>query len=698
MLKRGLILLIISYSCCVGHLVLSQNSITYSTTASNCSDSTSALISVYVQGGQAPYQYVLDNGTFTANNNAGVFYGLGSGNYDVSVTDALGTVVSANGIIILPGTFLSVSPSDTSVCPNSNLQISVSGGNGNYNWSAIPVDPTLTLALNDSISVSPVLNTIYTVATNDLNTNLLYNGTFEDGNIGFYSGYTSLFPSNTIGIQAAYGITVNASFWDSIFSPCVDHTYGNGIGKMMVLDGAVSGNNPFWKQTIAVEKNKNYTFSYFAQSLTASNPAQISVSFNGIATGIDTLSTSTCIWEEYSYSWFSGNDSSITIVLTDLETSAIGNDFALDDLIFSTLKSCSITSSVQITTNSANLGLSYPANACVGGNNIAPVLNPNFPANGTFNVTPAGLNVDPLTGIIVLGNATPGTYQIIYTKILCNQNVQDTALITVRARPNLIQLTGGDYYCAGQEFNPLALLVSGTPSWDVYYSLNGIPQSVMNVISLPISIGNSIGTYVLDSIHDLYCSNIMVGSQTISVQDGPQIPLFLGDTSLCENESTSSIQVSNFNPLGAVNWYSDAALSNYLFSDDEFFPSSDTSAVFYVTQEVNGCEGPYGILSVSIVPCGFVIPTAFTPNNDNQNDRWEIVGLDTKYPTNSVRIFNRWGELLFESLEGKYSNNEWDGTYKGEALPVGSYYYIIELAKDNSNEPINGTVSIIRLK
>ena len=697
MLKRGLILLIISYSCCVGHLVLSQNSITYSTTASNCSDSTSALISVYVQGGQAPYQYVLDNGTFTANNNAGVFYGLGSGNYDVSVTDALGTVVSANGIIILPGTFLSVSPSDTSVCPNSNLQISVSGGNGNYNWSAIPVDPTL-IAFNPSVIVSPVLNTIYTVATNDLNTNLLYNGTFEDGNIGFYSGYTSLFPSNTIGIQAAYGITVNASFWDSIFSPCVDHTYGNGIGKMMVLDGAVSGNNPFWKQTIAVEKNKNYTFSYFAQSLTGSNPAQISVSLNGIATGIDTLSTSTCIWEEYSYSWFSGNDSTITIVLTDLETSAIGNDFALDDLSFSTLKSCSITSSVQITTNSANLGLSYPANACVGGNNIAPFLNPNFPANGTFNVTPAGLNVDPLTGIIVLGNATPGTYQIIYTKILCNQNVQDTALITVRARPNLIQLTGGDYYCAGQEFNPLALLVSGTPSWDVYYSLNGIPQSVMNVISLPISIGNSIGTYVLDSIQDLYCSNIMVGSQTISVLDGPQIPLFFGDTSLCENESTSSIQVSNFNPLGAVNWYSDAALSNYLFSDDEFFPSSDTSAVFYVTQEVNGCEGPYGILSVSIVPCGFVIPTAFTPNNDNQNDRWEIVGLDNKYPTNSVRIFNRWGELLFESVEGKYSNNEWDGTYKGEALPVGSYYYIIELAKDNSNEPINGTVSIIRLK
>ena len=113
---------------------------------------------------------------------------------------------------------------------------------------------------------------------------------------------------------------------------------------------------------------------------------------------------------------------------------------------------------------------------------------------------------------------------------------------------------------------------------------------------------------------------------------------------------------------------------------------------------MNGCEGPYGILSITVEPCGLVIPTAFTPNGDNQNETWGIVGIDAKYPTNIVKVFNRWGELLYESFEGNYSSNEWDGTYKGEALPVGSYYYIIELAKDQSSEPLNGTVSIIRLK
>ena len=698
MLEKGLILLLLFYSCCESHVVLSQNSVTYSTTGSNCSDSTSGLISIYVKGGQAPYQYVLDNGTFTTNNTSGIFYNLGAGTYTVSVTDALGAIVSSSGIVIPTGVYLEVNPSTISVCPNSNLQISVSGGNGNYNWSAIPVDPTLLFAFNDSILVSPIQNTVYTVATNALNTNLIFNGTFEYGDLGFFSAYSSLFPTNPSGAQESYGITNNASSWHPSYSACVDHTLGNGIGKMMVLDGATNGTSPFWQQTIAVEKNKNYVFTYFAQSLTNTNPAEIQAVFNGITVGIDTLQLLTCDWLSTSYNWFSGNDSSITIVLTDLNNSAIGNDFALDDISLSTLLSCSNTSTVQITTNNLDLGLQYPANACVGGSNISPVLNPNYPSTGSFNVIPAGLNVHPVTGIMNLTNANPGNYQIIYSLPICNQLSHDTAMITIRARPSLLELTGGDYYCIGQTFNPLSLLVTGSPNWDIYFSLDGVPQSVLNVSSLPILIGNSVGTYVLDSIHDAYCSNVLVGSQTIALTDGPQVPQFFGDTSLCENESTTSIQVSNFNPSGTVNWYSDAALTNYLFSDDELFPSSDTSAVFYAVQEVNGCEGPYGILSGSIVQCGFVIPTAFTPNNDTQNDRWEIVGLDSKYPTNSVKIFNRWSELLFESVEGKYSNNEWDGTYNGEALPVGSYYYIIELAKDQSIEPINGTVTIIRLK
>lgn len=696
-MKKLLFSLLIACLFYLDQGVLGQNTLTYSSTIANCSDSNSALIAVYIKGGQSPYQYVLTNGSSSITNSSGIFYGLGAGNYNVSVTDAAGIVVSANGISISPNTYLLVTPNDTTSCPNSNLLLVVTGGTGNYNWSSLPPDPTLMAVFNDSVVVSPILNTVYTVATNDLNTNLLFNGTFEYGDIGFFSGYTSLFPNNLTSMLAAYGIVNNAATWQPNYSSCVDHTLGNGIGKMMAISGAASGNTPFWQQTIAVEKNKNYVFSYFVQSLTNPNSGTIQVEFNSTIIGIDSLPLLDCDWEIHSYTWFSGNDSSVTITLTDFTSSAIGNDFAVDDMSLSTLKSCSATSTVEIATVNTDLGLQYPANACVGGNNVPPILNPTYPTNGSFNVLPAGLNVHPVTGIISLGNATPGTYQLIYSLPLCNQLVFDTAFITIRPKPNLLQLTGGAYNCDNQDFNPLALLVNGTAPWNVYYSLDGLPQNVLSATSLPISLDNAIGTYTLDSIQDAYCSNVVVGTQSISILDGPQIPQFLGDTVFCENETTSSVQISNYNPSGSANWYNDPNLTNYLFSDNEVFPSNDTSATFYVTQVVNNCEGPYAAITITIIPCGFVIPTAFTPNNDGQNDTWEIVGIDSKYPTNTVRVFNRWGESLFESIEGKYDSNRWDGKFKGEPLPVGSYYYIIELAKDKSTEPINGTVSIIRL-
>jgi len=92
-----------------------------------------------------------------------------------------------------------------------------------------------------------------------------------------------------------------------------------------------------------------------------------------------------------------------------------------------------------------------------------------------------------------------------------------------------------------------------------------------------------------------------------------------------------------------------------------------------------------------------VIPTAITPGTDGINDTWEIQDLDLNYPDNSVRVYNRWGNLVFEhnsSVLNPYSNNRWDGTYNGDDLPVASYYYIIEF-NDESNGSETGIVSII---
>ncbi len=114
---------------------------------------------------------------------------------------------------------------------------------------------------------------------------------------------------------------------------------------------------------------------------------------------------------------------------------------------------------------------------------------------------------------------------------------------------------------------------------------------------------------------------------------------------------------------------------------------------YFVTFSDNGCESSATQFTITINDCDINIPTAFTPDKDNVNDVWELENIDQVYPENVVRIYNRWGSLLFESEKGKYETKPWDGKYNGEQLPVASYYFMIEY--NTNNKADTGTVSII---
>lgn len=86
----------------------------------------------------------------------------------------------------------------------------------------------------------------------------------------------------------------------------------------------------------------------------------------------------------------------------------------------------------------------------------------------------------------------------------------------------------------------------------------------------------------------------------------------------------------------------------------------------------------------------FNIPNAFTPNGDGRNDTWQLEFLNN-YQSCTINIFDRQGQRVY------YSNGyvmPWDGTYRGSALPTGTYYYVIEL-KD-IRKILSGYVALIR--
>lgn len=87
-----------------------------------------------------------------------------------------------------------------------------------------------------------------------------------------------------------------------------------------------------------------------------------------------------------------------------------------------------------------------------------------------------------------------------------------------------------------------------------------------------------------------------------------------------------------------------------------------------------------------------LIPNMISPNDDGKNDFWRLDFIDVYFPKAEVNIYNRWGEQLFTSIG---YNNAWNGSYKGEALPVGAYFYTIQL-NDGETPLIKGSITLIK--
>lgn len=88
------------------------------------------------------------------------------------------------------------------------------------------------------------------------------------------------------------------------------------------------------------------------------------------------------------------------------------------------------------------------------------------------------------------------------------------------------------------------------------------------------------------------------------------------------------------------------------------------------------------------------IPTGFSPNNDGRNDYFEIVNID-QYLENNVKIFNRWGELVFQVNGYNNTTIRWDGkSTSGGQLPAGTYYYVIN--KQDGNKEESGYIILFR--
>ena len=136
----------------------------------------------------------------------------------------------------------------------------------------------------------------------------------------------------------------------------------------------------------------------------------------------------------------------------------------------------------------------------------------------------------------------------------------------------------------------------------------------------------------------------------------------------------------------------------YLWSPDQYIndvtqlaPVVSPPVDFTYTLTAESSWGCTNADSVNVkVVTGIYVPTAFSPNGDGKNDRWEIPFLDPSLGA-TVSVLNRWGRLVFHVSSETVS---WDGNINGVPQPGGIYVYIITFK--NNNRVLKGTVTLIR--
>ena len=250
-------------------------------------------------------------------------------------------------------------------------------------------------------------------------------------------------------------------------------------------------------------------------------------------------------------------------------------------------------------------------------------------------------------------------------------------------------ITPSGPFCSNDEFSTL----SATPIGGVFSGIGLIGNDFYpsNADTL-----NNIITYTYTQSGCVFdtTTNIIVYENPQISQISPYNDFF----ELCDGDTMSSVySVVSTLPGGYNEW----SFSNNTTQSTNFNITWDTFGMFplSVVNWVNGCPSNQEQTVITIVQCPnllYYIPNSFTPDGDEHNNTFKWTFTSGFDPMNfNILIFNRWGELIFESNN---SNGYWDGTYGDTMCPLGVYTYKLQFdnQKNDGKYLFIGNVNLIR--
>ena len=146
-----------------------------------------------------------------------------------------------------------------------------------------------------------------------------------------------------------------------------------------------------------------------------------------------------------------------------------------------------------------------------------------------------------------------------------------------------------------------------------------------------------------------------------------------------------------------VNWTPTTGVVSSTYPSILVKPNVDMQYKVSVTNQ-GGCQAE-SLVTVQVVCDGtnVFIPNTFSPNADGSNDVFFPRGTGL-FNIKTFRIFNRWGELVFERFNFKANNENagWDGTFKGKKLMPDVYVYMMDIQCENNSVLVyKGNIALI---
>ena len=257
--------------------------------------------------------------------------------------------------------------------------------------------------------------------------------------------------------------------------------------------------------------------------------------------------------------------------------------------------------------------------------------------------------------------------------------------------PTKITAFGGDTICVG-ETAQLFAQGADTYQWfpSAYLDNDRSARPIFTAIS---------DTTINYRVVGYTAKNCFTDTGYVSVRTFPKPQINIAQDEIVLNVGSSvQLHAVTSNDVIAWRWQPPQGLSSTVIADPVAAPNQTTT--YSVIASNGGLCVSRDDITIRVV-CGnsnVFIPNTFSPNNDGVNDMFYPRGKGL-FNVKSFRVFNRWGQLVFERFNVPPNNasDGWNGTFNGKELASDVYVYIIEMQCDNNLiVPFKGNITLIR--